>query len=271
MKRVLGMILASAVVAAAFAAEIRRESVPTDRVPWELSKPRLKKGVWWDAPHIPLDHPYWWTLSEGLSPEQLRHELEKRVAALESEERENVAAAAASTPEPRIVRIVDGQQTPHLFPLWSIFYSFASGKTSEGSEEVLRELAAYGIEPSAAESIVEAARETLKRADEVGQQAGSAALQLRSLLRQANEQIGSDRVAELKRTADFALLSEKVGWSESSLEDLARNAYRNWEAEAAVPSILSLRSKIGEQQWRLFRGYLLAEVATRRSDTVILR
>ena len=272
MKRVLAMIAVSAVVAVPLTAELRREAVPMDRVPWELAEPRLRKGVWWNAPHIPIDHPYWWTLTNDVRPEQLKEELEKHTEALQSEpEPERRGATVQTDRGSRVVRIVDGQQNPQLFPVWSIFFSFANGKAKDDPEETLRDLRAHGIEASAAESILRSARETLESADEVGRQAGAAALQLRSLLLQTTEKLGSEKVAELRRSGNFALLGEQVGWSESSLHDLARSAYRNWEAAAAVPSIVSLRRTIGERQWDLFRGYLLAEVASRRSDTVILR
>jgi hypothetical protein len=255
------------------AEEATSSQLRMDRVPWELAEPELRGGVWWDAPHIPIDHPYWWTLSPELSPEKLKQRLDKRAEAVEVEVvRERGKATGASVTEPQVRWIVEGRESPELFPAWSVFYSFASGRADRGPvDQVADELMGFGLEPGAVQVILEAARETVLRARELGREPGEAQLQLRDLYLQAEETIGKDRVAVLRSENDFALLSEHVGWSRDALRDLARRARRPWEAEAAVPAIHSIRGKLGEAQWGAFRRYLLEKVATRRAESVIIR
>lgn len=144
MERVLAMIAASALLAVALAAEVRRGDVPMDGVPWELAQPRLDKAMWWDAPHIPSDHPYWWTLTDELSPQELREKLAERNAALRQEVQAQMEelkrGAGASSTEKQEVQMwfLRGNEDAKLFPMWHAFASFAMSMMGH-DEKNLRE------------------------------------------------------------------------------------------------------------------------------------
>lgn len=269
-KLFLVVLAVACIVGLAMAAEVRNEKVPMDVVPWDLSEPRLEKGDWWEAPHIPINHPYWWTLTDELSPAELKQRLERRVEARRAEVKAGRRRATAqSVVESPVTWSIQGGQEPELFPVWSTFYSFASAHvTDRPREEVVHELVTFGLDPEAAEVIIKAAEETW--ASDLSQEITEAMLQLRSLRLRAEEQLGPERAKEMWRTNDFALLSEQVGWSQAALRDLVQRSARDWRAESAVPAIVSLRREIGERQWDLFRRYLLVEVASRRAELYTL-
>lgn len=267
MKRVLAMIAASALLAVALTAEVSRGDVPMGRVPWEQAEPRLSPWrVWWDEPHIPLDHPFWWTLTDDITPHQLKQRLEGRRV---TEEAEFQAKLRRATGEARneIERswAIRGAQHPELFPLWSMFDAFARNVGEERREKSVQRLVEFGLSPEVAETAVAAAEEVL--ASDLSREISQAQEQMHQLYERAREQIGREAVEELRRRNDFARLSELVGWSQEALRELALRCRRHWPAEESIPPMVSLRRDIGEVQWELFRRYLLVEVASRSTDS----
>lgn len=264
MKRSLPVLLTLLVVGGIALAEIgvRRSDVPMDRLPWELAEPRLTPWrVWWDEPHIPIDHPFWWTLTDEITPAQLKQRLEqRRVKEVSEYQAELKRVTGESSTEPDTTWMLSGSEHPELFSLWKTFDSFAFTHKLKGNEEpTLPKLVDFGISREAAEAIIAAAEE--RNASDLGVVAGKDQEQMHVLLERAREQIGRQAVEEMRWKNDFARLSGLVGWSQEALRDLALRSRRNWRAEASIPVLVALRQEIGEEQWQLFRRFLLSEVA----------
>lgn len=279
MKRLLPIVAGLLVVALAIAAEILQENapkermpvaeeastgihreVPMDRMPWELAEPRLSPWrVWWDEPHIPPDHPFWWTLTDEITPQQLKQRLEGRRASEEAEFRAKLRRATGEARnELNFMWTLSGREHPELLPLWTTFDVFARN-VGEGRQDESQRLVEFGLSPEVVEAAVAAAEEVL--ASDLSREIGQAQEQMHQLYERAREQIGPEAVEELRSRNDFARLSELVGWSQDALRELALRARRHWPAEESIPPMVSLRREIGEEQWERFRRFLLVEVA----------
>jgi hypothetical protein len=268
MKRVLALLAISTVVAGASTAELRRENVPMDRVPWELAEPSLTKPMWWDAPHIPSDHPYWWTLTDELSPQELRKKLSERQTAVRREARAELekvkrSAGESSTGREEVeVWFLRGDEHAELFPAWDAFYSFAV--TMVGFDEKDKreeELKKFGLSAFASRQIVESAAEVAEEAEEFHREGVREAQRLRKLLDDVAARLPPEQVRQMKAANDVGFLAAATGVEVNEVRKLTLRVQMDSKAAAAVPALVSLRAAIGEEQWKLLRRYLLEEVA----------
>lgn len=268
MKRMLLVLALSGMVAVVLTADLRRDDVPMDRLPWELAEPSLGKPMWWDAPHIPSDHPYWWTLTEDLSPQELRQKLQERQSAVRQEARTELeklkTAAGKSTTQPEEVDLwfLRGDEHPELFPAWSAFYSFAATMMGfDEKDEREAELKELGLSAFAVRQIVDSAARVAEEAEEFHREGVSEAQGLRKLLDDVASRLPAERVRQMKAANDVDFLAAAAGVPVDEVRKLTLRIHRDPVARAAVPAIVSLRAAIGEEQWQLFRRYLLKEVA----------
>lgn len=268
MKRMLVVIVASAVAAVALTAELRREDVPMDRLPWQLAEPSLSKPTWWDAPHIPSDHPYWWTLTDDLSPHELREKLQERQAAVRRDARNELeklrSAAGKSTTEQEEVELwfLRGDRHAELFPAWSVFYSFAVTMVGfDEKDERETELQDFGLSAFAARQIVNSAAGVAEEAEELHREGVVEAQRLRKLLDDVAARLPPERVRQMKASDDVDFLAAASGVAADDVHKLALRVQMDSKAAAAIPAMVSLRAAIGEEQWQLLRRYLLEEVA----------
>jgi hypothetical protein len=268
MKRVLAMIAASALLAVALPAEVRRDDVPMDRVPWELAHPRLTKGVWWNAPHIPSDHPYWWTLTDELSPQELKERLAERHAAIRREAQSRLqdlkrVAGESSTEEQEVqLWFLSGSEDAKLFPMWSAFEAFTSSMVvHDEKDEREVKLKEFGLSAFAARQVVDFAAQADAESEELYRQAGREAQRLRKLKQEVASRLPAEQVRQMKVNEDVDFLASAAGVPVEELRTLVRRVHRDPFATTAVPALVALRAAIGEEQWQLFRRYLLEEVA----------
>lgn len=268
MKRVLAMIAASALLTMALPAEVRRGDVPVDRVPWEVAHPRITKAVWWDAPHIPSDHPYWWTLTDELSPQELREKLAERHAAIRREAQSRLedlkGAAGESSTEKQEVQLwfLSGSEDAKLYPMWSAFEAFAvSMMVHDEKDEREAKLKKFGLSAFAARQVVDFAVQADDESEELYRQNGREAQRLRKLKQDVASRLPAEQVRQMKDNEDVDFLASAAGVPVEELRTLVRRVHRDPGATAAVPALVSLRAAIGEEQWQLFRRYLLEEVA----------
>lgn len=268
MKRVFAMIAASALLTVASMAEQARSDVPMDRVPWELAQPRLTKAMWWDAPHIPSDHPYWWTLTDELSPQELRDKLAKRHAAVRQEARAQLedlkrAAGASSTEEQEVeLWFLSGNEHAKLFPMWHAFDSFAvSMVVHDEKDRQEAELREFGLSEFAARQVVDFAARANEEAEELHRQNVREGQRLWKLKQEVRSRLPAEQVRQMKVNEDVDFLASAAGLPVEELRSLIRRVHRDPGATTAVSALVSLRAAIGEEQWQLFRRYLLEKVA----------
>lgn len=267
MKRVLLVLAISAVLAATMMAELRRQDVPMDRLPWELAKPSLTKPMWWDAPHIPSDHPYWWTLTDELSPQELREKLAERHAAVrrealaELEELKKTRGASVYGEEVERWFLV-GSEDAKLFPMWKAFDSFAGGMVvHDEKDEREAKLREFGLNAFAARQVVDVAEQANEESEELHRQKVREAQRLRELQQDVASRLPAERVRQMNRDEDVDFLAAAAGVPVEELRTLTRRIHSDTGATTAVPALVSLRAAIGEEQWQLFRRYLLEKAA----------
>lgn len=273
MKYVLAAIGVSAVLAVVLAAEVRRD-VPLDRLPDAEASWRGKD--WWERTDIPSDHPYWWTLTDEVTPAELQRRIQERLLSLQLEAGEKLkrAAKAQSADEPptETAWIVTGKETPELFPVWSVLHSFGSGLTSDArAEEKEKELTAFGVHPSAAAEIVGVAAETARKQTELWLEKSKQQRRLFALLDEVERTHGREERDRVFKQDDLERLATLTRTPLEDVKEMLRIGNRDTEAAATIPLMVSLRRTIGEEQWQVLRGYLLLNQAPYRHESVIFR
>lgn len=269
MKRLFAMIAASALVAVALsAAEERRVAVPMDRVPWELAEPRLTQTMWWDAPHIPTNHPYWWTLTDELTPQELRDALAERHAAIRKEAQAQLdqlkAAGDDSSTEEHEVELwfLSGNEHAKHFPMWHAFDSFAMSMMGHDEKDRREaDLREFGLSEFAARQVVDQAEQADQESEELHRQKVREAQPLRKLKQEVAARLPAEQLRQMKANDDVEFLASAAGVPVEELRTLLRRSQRHTGATTTVPALVSLRAAIGEEQWQLFRRYLLEKVA----------
>ena len=239
-----------------------------DRVPWELAQPRLTKPFWWDAPHIPSDHPYWWTLTDELTPQELREKLAERHAEVRREanaafeEIKRTRGAAAAYDEEVEVWFLVGPEHAKLFPMWHAFYSFAAGMVVHDEKEKREvKLKEFGLSAFAARQVVDLAERADEESEELHRQNVREAQRLRKLKQDVASRLPAERVRQMDFDEDVDFLASAAGVPVEELRTLVLRVHRHTDAVGAVSALVSLRAAIGEEQWQLFRRYLLERAA----------
>jgi hypothetical protein len=273
MKRVLAAIGVSAVLAVVLAAEVRRD-VPMDRLPDAEASWRGKD--WWERTDIPSDHPYWWTLTDDVTPAELQRRIRERLLKLQLEAAEKLkrAAKAQSTDEAptETAWIVTGKETPELFAVWSVLHSFGSGITSDArAAEKEKALIEFGVHPSAAAEIVGVAAETARKQTELWLETSKQQRRLFALLDEVERTHGRAERDRIFKEDDIDTLASLTGTPLEDVKEMLRIGNRDSEAAATIPLMVSLRRTIGEEQWQLLRRYLLLNQAPYRHESVIFR
>lgn len=127
-------------------------------------------GATEEAPDGPS--PLWWTLTDEITPRELRAALADPELSRERYADAVAAGYAAPVPEAslRSIRLFyTGALTPELVPMWQAFHGFAAPMRGESASRLQAkarfDLKSYGFEAAAVEAIVGAALGFLDRAE----------------------------------------------------------------------------------------------------------
>lgn len=273
MKRVLAAIGASAVLAVVLAAELRRD-VPMDRLPDAEASWRGKD--WWERTDIPLDHPYWWTLTDEVTPAELQRRIQERLLKLQLEAAEKLkrAANAQSTDErpTETSWIVTGKETPELFPVWSVLEGMGAAMNAYGeADRKEKELIDFGVHPSAAAEIVGVAAEAARKQTELWLEKSKQQRRLFALLDEVERTHGRAERDRIFKEDDLEKLATLTRTPLEDVKEMLRIGNRDSAAAATIPLMVSLRRTIDEEQWQLLRRFLLTNHAPYRHESVIFR
>ena len=220
----------------------------------------------------PADSPLWWTLTDSLSPEELRAAHRDPQANLERYLKHLDGGWAPSLTEEETALLsfyVNAQRTPELVPAWYAFHVFSRFRvTREGDEAVSMQLGRHGVSQQGRQSILGTAARHRAALEEAISRIGPQQVHFVLLQRRAIEQLGSDaqaRVTVNEATArrDSAFLARLGGESEERTRELLAAGTTDSIVDQAAETLPLLRKGLSGADWDAFRRYLLAEVASR--------
>ncbi len=226
------------------------------------------QGQWMTKPP-PADSPYWWTLTDCITPAEMRKSLQSRQ---ENQERLRQAIEAGEypqLPESRIREIslfIDGSRDPELFPMWHAFGDFAFNlNLEENWEEQAREaLVLYGISAEGIENVVTTGFNYWDFRGKVIEELGSEPREFADkVLGPVERKLGRRSTADVIVRQDIDRLARETGIERHKLSRLYESWLRDPAAEAGVESLENLRPSLTEEDWEGLRRYLLEEFAKR--------
>lgn len=217
----------------------------------------------------PEDPVFWWTLTDELSPEELRAIYED--AELHRVRYRQAAEAGYREPLPEdrlkaITEFVTGSMTPELFPMWLAFDAFSAHFHGENRWEAFAkaptQLAKYGIDDPAAQSIIDSALRQLDESQALARELASDTLLFVALAREAKaNKVGARTLNESIARGDPNTIALATGHSPAVVAKLMKTWRREPVRETIVVILPELKSKLSNANWERFRLFLLKEVA----------
>lgn len=217
----------------------------------------------------PVDSPYWWTLTDEITPEELMHRLQ------DPEEnrrryREGMAKGQATKfPEAYLAEHIVSVRTRELTPMWDAFDGFALRFRGLGTAypEAATELESAGVSRAGIETILGIAHQHLRQRDALREELGPKQRAFAEFLTEAKEALG-ERYRPALESRDIAAFARISGRSEAEVADLMAAWERDPGVEVSLESIQLLKLELAEEDWDRFRGFLLREVASEVSYSV---
>ena len=231
--------------------------------------------AWCRAPYnldLPADSPVWWTLSESLSPAELRAALRDRSAHLARYRKAFEAGLVRELPEQGLRRLsfyVNSEQTPELTPMWRAFDVWADSFTELYNRAILtRQMGAFGLEATAVDRLLELATNYLRVRDAVAAEIEPKLLEFVRIQREVilsraegnGERDGGLVVERALESGDLEPLIEISGVPRQRMEEL----YAAWRtdpaAHGATSSLPRIQRALTAEEWNALRRYLLQRV-----------
>jgi len=218
----------------------------------------------------PADSPLWWTVTDALSPAELRAALRDPEAHL-ARYREALAAGVVSAPltreqEETLSFYYNRRLTPELTPMWLAFQALAIGRLlPQGEDQVRSSLVEFGLSEEAADVIIESATRQQAESQALGLALAAGSNEYVEIQREAIEARGGGRrayaeVVSAARRGDFGALRPVTSLSNERLAELRTDWLRNPITEVAEPRLLELKATLDDWSWIEFRRYLLEVV-----------
>ena len=202
----------------------------------------------------------WWTLSDEITPEQLRS-IHGDVELHRQRFLEAVMAGRRRLPgEGRMELLrtfIDGKSHPELFPIWLVFDSFSGDIRLAKHYDPTESLIEFGLQGKTLETIIRFAtgywnerqvrvRDNLQRLE--------VALEFARLV---DERMGPRAFEAAVRAGDTGALAEASGYSVELVEEFFATWRRRPAEEFAIQMLPRLKAILGPISWERFRAYLL--------------
>lgn len=237
-----------------------------------LCLPATLTHAQWTADPPPADSPYWWTLSDQITREELR-------AALQSREKNRArlrdAIALGVYPQIEETRIqeisvyIDGTLHPELFPLYDVFAAFAVGchpgeAATSWEEEARRGMARHGMSDEGIDYVVTAACNHIVKTVSLGKALGADQRSFaEKVLAPLEARIGKKEARKAIDRQDFDLLSQHSGLAQRQIADLHQAWRRDPIAEIGTASLVHLRASMDDEDWEALRQFFLSDLVPR--------
>lgn len=201
----------------------------------------------------------WWTLTDDITPQELRA-IHEDVELHQERYREAARAGIQDRlPEESMELLsfyVNGYTHPELFQMWSVFDSFAVGFGYELNDPV-GSLVEFGFEGEALATIVEisSAFERQRKILQAKVEAGFEAVS--ELDRLSRENLGPASYKIARHARDANMLAHATGFTVQRVEELLGLWDSTPANDFAARTLPLLRKALGPADWNRFRSYLL--------------
>lgn len=220
----------------------------------------------------PVDSPYWWTLSDEVSPQELYDALQSRERNQSRLRQAILNGTYDAIPEGRIEDLsvfIDGRATPELFPMWEVFhaYSYDFDGLPRNYEATARdELKEAGVSAPGIARIVAVAHRNWREEEENNKALHPQRSRfVHEVLIPMDKTVGERGRNRAVMARDFGRMSRAAALDRGEVQDL----YEAWKTDVAatvsIASVQELKASLSEEDWEALRAYLLREVASRRS------
>lgn len=225
-----------------------------------------------------MDSPAWWTLTDEISPAELRKEFRDPDAHL-ARYREAVEAGAPTQPlsdeDLTVLSFYYNRRvTPELTPMWLAFDAFAGGHHELiGAAHATDNLTAFGFGPTAIDTILLFGTRQSRETQEIVEEVGPRSIRFVEIQRRAIKARGGDRkayasVTRAARAGDLDLLLPHAGVARAELAELRAAWKRSPAIETAEKLLPELRQQLAEEDWERFRRFLLERVVPRMGNEI---
>lgn len=219
----------------------------------------------------PANSSYWWTLTDEISPAELRHQLQSRRLSRERLTLDVERYRHEPVSDERLAELsiyVNGAVTPELIPMWDAFdtFTFKFLTNEERSRRALDRLRAWGVSAEGADLFEAVTEQHWKLQEEIVEETREPSLRfVHEVVAAAHERIGGQAAERIVRERDFSWLARLSGKSEQTVRGWHRAWLRDPVAEAGRVSVESLRDSLSDDDWQALRRFLLRRVAPEMS------
>lgn len=217
-------------------------------------------------PETADDSARWWTLTDEITPEELRA-IHEDVELHQERYREAVRAGTEPLlPKARMELLrffIDGDTHPELFQMWSVYGAFAI-RFEYDEEDPRVSLVKFGFKPEVAETIADLSLEYWRKRDLLWEKGQEDIDDLHEFVRLSKERVGEKGYRIAGKTRDAAKLAIATGYSVEKVEEYLK---RIWEetpiGDLTRETLPLIKEALKPADWELFRQYLLEVQAPR--------
>lgn len=214
----------------------------------------------------PASSPAWWTLSDRVTPTELR--MAHRDPGINLARYRDAVAARTVSPiekgrEHRLRFFLDGSLTPELVPLWLAFEILAERLDGppESQARAVALLEESEISPSGVQTIIARAAITLQEQENLIEAIREPQLEL---VRRIDERLGETDMETFKTmvaTRDVAALAEALDIEPDHVVTLLDARTADPLSTSHANNLPYLRAELSADDWRAFRNLLLTAIA----------
>ena len=218
-------------------------------------------------PKVPASSPLWWTLTDGLAPQQLR-----RIYADPEDSRRRYALAVERKlvqplPQEKLDKLLffqNGALSPELLPMWEAFDAFAlrlRHRPSWDEEKAAADLQKFDVSAAGAEVVARESSRYLTEVDALIEKIRDDQQAFVEIMRQAKRTLGKEGLDRALKSRDVPALALAAGRRVPETGRLMEQWEIDPTASVAESMLPELKRELSPRDWELFRGYLLKEVS----------
>ena len=235
----------------------------------------------------PVDSPLWWTLTDEVSPAELKQLHSDRSLSLARYDAAVKAGLERPLPEQGpygrecLLFYFNTELTPELEPMWLAYASFYAFYTpgeharEENVQAAPRDLRRFGVSPSGVDAILKAAAATQAEFDSLMAHFGPKLREMTILLREVYDDprraaaaAPEGEVYEAVQRKDYGTVASALGRPEGDIRALV-DSHADWDVPYALvaEALPVLREELTEGDWQGLRRYLLEVVVAGKGNS----
>ncbi len=205
------------------------------------------------------DSPRWWTLTDEISPAELRA-IHEDIELHKERYREAVKAGRKPLlPKQQMELLnffIDGSTHPELFPMWLAFDSFAAGFAFEW-DDPRASLAEFGFEGDVLKTIAHISVEYRREVEILQKEIHEDFKAVGELVRLGKKNLGEKNFNNARKARDATMLANATGYSVEEVERILEIWEGTRADDFAAQALPLLKEALEPTDWDRFRLYLL--------------